>query len=388
MAFPEGVIKEIKEVAREWKLDGIGLVAVVAKESGGVVFATVRGRNEPLIRFEGHYFDKLVPAHKREQARNAGVSSPIAGKIKNPASQSARWDLLLKAANIDAAAAYMSCSWGVGQVMGSHWKMLGYKSVMEMVQTARASLYGQVELMARYIVKNNLAKELNSRDWSAFAAGYNGKNYKKNNYDTDLAKLYALYGGTKGVTPERSGYLRLGSKGAGVRDVQAMLVLSGYKVVIDGDFGKATKDAVIAFQKANGLSGDGIVGPKTQLALSAVRDLAPKDAGQEKITEIAEVQQGTIGAIATPAIIISAKGEIQKVVDQLAPYESLSKFTEILQTGLGIMTVLGIAAGVAYAIYGWRKSKKSYTGTYAEPVNAFEPQISPDILGIVLPEPE
>jgi len=48
-----------------------------------------------------------------------------------------------------------------------------------------------------------------------------------------------------------------GAKGARVRWVQRKL-----KIDADGDFGLATHEAVIAFQRAHPLPPDGIVGPK------------------------------------------------------------------------------------------------------------------------------
>jgi len=60
-------------------------------------------------------------------------------------------------------------------------------------------------------------------------------------------------------------------KGEGVRRLQRDLVALGYDVGPkgpDGDFGPKTKQAVIAFQQAQGLSPDGEVGPKTAAALA------------------------------------------------------------------------------------------------------------------------
>ena len=48
---------------------------------------------------------------------------------------------------------------------------------------------------------------------------------------------------------------------------QKLKELGYYKGSIDGVYGQGTRSAVIAFQKANGLSADGIVGPKTASAL-------------------------------------------------------------------------------------------------------------------------
>jgi len=54
---------------------------------------------------------------------------------------------------------------------------------------------------------------------------------------------------------------------SGVKAVQKALIFNGYKVKDDGVFGPETKRAVINFQKAKGLTADGIVGPTTANAL-------------------------------------------------------------------------------------------------------------------------
>ena len=62
--------------------------------------------------------------------------------------------------------------------------------------------------------------------------------------------------------------LKQGSKGGEVREVQRRLKTWGYyNGVVDGIFGKSTKDAVVAFQKKNGIKADGIVGKATYKAL-------------------------------------------------------------------------------------------------------------------------
>ena len=62
--------------------------------------------------------------------------------------------------------------------------------------------------------------------------------------------------------------LKQGSKGGEVKEVQRRLKLWGYyKGSVDGVFGAGTKSAVIAFQKKNGLTADGVVGKNTYKAL-------------------------------------------------------------------------------------------------------------------------
>lgn len=74
--------------------------------------------------------------------------------------------------------------------------------------------------------------------------------------------------------------LQRGSKGIKVEELQKKLIYLKYDPKgADGSFGTNTEKAVIAFQKANGLKPDGIVGPKTQAMLDKlVNEKMIKDA--------------------------------------------------------------------------------------------------------------
>ena len=62
--------------------------------------------------------------------------------------------------------------------------------------------------------------------------------------------------------------IRRGAEGDLVEELQAILNAKyGAELEVDGSFGKATEMAVRAFQKAHGLTADGVVGPKTWKAL-------------------------------------------------------------------------------------------------------------------------
>ena len=67
--------------------------------------------------------------------------------------------------------------------------------------------------------------------------------------------------------------LKKGSEGKTVKALQILLIGYGHSCGscgADGDFGSATQKAVIAYQKANGLEADGIVGPLTWAKLLGV----------------------------------------------------------------------------------------------------------------------
>ena len=61
--------------------------------------------------------------------------------------------------------------------------------------------------------------------------------------------------------------VRLGDNGEAVRGVQSQLRSRGYNVTVDGAFGSGTEGAVRSFQSSKGLTADGVVGPRTWLAL-------------------------------------------------------------------------------------------------------------------------
>jgi peptidoglycan hydrolase-like protein with peptidoglycan-binding domain len=64
--------------------------------------------------------------------------------------------------------------------------------------------------------------------------------------------------------------LRRGSDGEWVSYLQGLLQDAGHSPgAIDGDFGPRTEAAVRAYQEANGLGADGIVGPPTWASLTA-----------------------------------------------------------------------------------------------------------------------
>ena len=58
-----------------------------------------------------------------------------------------------------------------------------------------------------------------------------------------------------------------GDRGSQIVAVQQQLAAAGYSVTADGDYGTATTEAIKAFQQANGLTADGILGAATYRAL-------------------------------------------------------------------------------------------------------------------------
>lgn len=64
--------------------------------------------------------------------------------------------------------------------------------------------------------------------------------------------------------------LKVGQRGQAVTALQHLLNARGHRVAVDGSYGDQTKAAVRAFQSRNGLTVDGVAGPRTQAKLVAV----------------------------------------------------------------------------------------------------------------------
>jgi N-acetylmuramoyl-L-alanine amidase len=107
--------------------------------------------------------------------------------------------------------------------------------------------------------------------------------------------------------------LRVGSQGAPVSELQALLKLLGYYTgAVDGVYQESTAIAVTAFQRAAGLAADGVTGPSTwsrllpasPLATNAATPSVPSPAASDEAETTAATlafpSPSPAGAIATP----------------------------------------------------------------------------------------
>ncbi len=107
------------------------------------------------------------------------------------------------------------------------------------------------------------------------------------------------------------GTVSWGSRGEEVRQVQQKLIQYGYlKGTADGVYGQATYDAVLYFQRRNGLKQDGVAGPATQAALGIV-NTAAASAAESEVYLLARLVHGEargepyVGKVAVAAVVLN-----------------------------------------------------------------------------------
>lgn len=169
--------------------------AVNAVESRGRGFLD-DGR--PVILFERHVLYRLwVDAGGEDAdaiaARYPAVFNPRRGGYVGGAGE---WSRLASARQItaDTGLAEQACSWGQYQIMGYHWRQIGYASPQAFAAAIAHSEAEQLAAFVAYLLSEPaLHKALKGRKWGEFARLYNGPDYKANLYDVKLARAYERF---------------------------------------------------------------------------------------------------------------------------------------------------------------------------------------------------
>lgn len=188
---------------------------VTAADRLGVPLASIYAVNEveskgkgfldngkPVILFERHIMYRQLATARHagddtaELKRHADQLAAANPALVNPKpggyiGGTAEHQRLAMARLIDDTAAPESASWGAFQIMGFHWKRLGYASVQAFVAAMTAGESQQLDAFTRFIETDPaLHKALKARKWAEFARLYNGPNYLRNLYDTKLQRAY------------------------------------------------------------------------------------------------------------------------------------------------------------------------------------------------------
>lgn len=183
---------ELASAASSLSVSVATIRAVTEVESRGDGFMD---DGHPVILFERHVMyrqlrDKFGKTRADQLSREfPSLVNPQAGGYGRESEQPRR---LERAAEIDRECALNSASWGAFQIMGYHWRALGYASQQTFINAMYKSEGGHLFAFCRFIQVNpSLHQALKNRNWAAFAKGYNGPEYAKNSYDTKMAAAYA-----------------------------------------------------------------------------------------------------------------------------------------------------------------------------------------------------
>lgn len=199
MSTPNTTLKALTEEDYAWAADflkddipSVKAVKEVEAPNGGFL---KDGR--VTILFERHVMYRRLSVNglnpDNYTAKYPDVVNKKTGGYLGGAKEYTRLDI---AKSIDVTSALESASWGAYQIMGYHWKALGFPSVEAFVNAMQTSERKQLEAFVKFIqIDPVLLKAIRDDDWVTFARRYNGANYAKNSYDTKLAAAFKKYGG-------------------------------------------------------------------------------------------------------------------------------------------------------------------------------------------------
>lgn len=144
--------------------------AVVQVESGRLGAFGPDGKL--IILFEPHIFSRQT--NRQYDSSHPTISYRSWDASKYPRTQEGRWAQLREAYALDPEKAMASASYGLFQIMGFNHGVCGFATAKEFVADMAKSQARQLAAFAAFVRSNNLADELQRKDWEGFARGYNG----------------------------------------------------------------------------------------------------------------------------------------------------------------------------------------------------------------------
>jgi hypothetical protein len=191
---------DYKKLADEFGINIPLIKTVISVESSGSGFIlTEPNPTFPKILLEAHYVYKITKTPVN--SINSKLSQPTWGRGRQYYLGGAmEWTKrLLPLMDIlsdhkeDPLTACLCCSWGMGQVMGTNFKLADCKNIQQFVEENHAGEYWQARHMMSFVKNTGLLNPLKERNWAKFARGYNGPGYAQNKYDIKLAQAYRNY---------------------------------------------------------------------------------------------------------------------------------------------------------------------------------------------------
>ena len=188
------VESDFQAAAKLLKCNIAAIKAVAEVESSGNGFLS-DGRVK--ILFEGHQFYKYTNGayavshpticYKKwtKQFYAKGANADVRG--------AGEWQRMNEAIALNRKAALLSASYGKFQIMGFNYAICGFTAVDDFFSAMQISEAEHLTAFCNYVKHNSLDDAMRNHKWDTFALRYNGKEYKKNQYDTKLANAYKKY---------------------------------------------------------------------------------------------------------------------------------------------------------------------------------------------------
>lgn len=185
------ITKYLKESALLLGVDYSLLLAITKVEAGSKGFIAP---NKPIVLFERHVFYKQLKKQGFNVDELSNQYPLLINKTPGGYLGGLRENYRLEMAKqINENCAIESTSFGLFQIMGFHWQILGYQSAQDFENQISENELKQTEAFIRFIsLKTNskMIVALQEHDYATFARLYNGPNYKKNRYDEKIKETY------------------------------------------------------------------------------------------------------------------------------------------------------------------------------------------------------
>lgn len=180
--------QEIIDICKNQPINTADLLTFISVETGGQGFDSKTGKI--TIQFEPVWFRK-----------NAPYAPSGAWSVNKVDVQSKEWIAFNDAFKKNPDAAMQATSIGLGQIMGLHYKRLGYKSVGDMWDDAKKGIKQQIEQLVKFIqTDEKLQSAIEHHNWTDVATIYNGSGfrevaakYHRVPYDKSLEDAYYIY---------------------------------------------------------------------------------------------------------------------------------------------------------------------------------------------------
>jgi hypothetical protein len=163
-------------------------------EANGAGFQNGR----PKILPEPHRFSKATGG--RFDKVNPAISYPVWRTRPYPASQDARYDILIEMIGLDIDAGFGSASYGAPQIMGENFKECGYDSSMAFAFAMARDEVTQLRAFEAFIENAGILPHLRKVDrteasWHPVTRRYNGTAHALNGYPPKILRAFVEFGG-------------------------------------------------------------------------------------------------------------------------------------------------------------------------------------------------